>query len=124
MSQIDDTAQSHAMRPSVVQLLLRDKASLYEAYIPLFAHGGLFIPTDRDYRLGDVIYVLVTLPEEMYRHPIAGRIAWVTPANAPAHRTQGVGMVLPDDEKGEAVRKKIEELLHTHLPIGKPTQTV
>ena len=40
-------------RPSVIQLAIKERAALYAAYIPLFTEGGIFIPTARDYRLGD-----------------------------------------------------------------------
>ncbi|MBC7468716.1 MAG: pilus assembly protein PilZ, partial [Ramlibacter sp.] len=40
-------------RPSVIQLAIKEKAALYAAYIPLFTDGGVFIPTARDYKLGD-----------------------------------------------------------------------
>lgn len=48
-----------AARPSVIQLSIKEKAALYAAYIPLFAEGGIFIPSSRDYRLGDDVYVLL-----------------------------------------------------------------
>ena len=43
----------------------------------------MFIPTTRDYRLGDDIYVLLSLPDDPQRYPVAGKVAWITPANAP-----------------------------------------
>ena len=51
-------------RPSVIQLVFREKGALYAAYIPLFAEGGLFVPTNRDYRLGDDIYLLLEHGDE------------------------------------------------------------
>lgn len=111
-------------RPSVVQLAIKEKAALYAAYIPLFTEGGMFIPTTRDYRLGDDIYVLLTLPEDPQRYPIAGRVAWVTPARAAANRTQGVGIQFPQDEKSRLLKMKIEELLGSALASDRPTQTI
>ena len=49
-------------RPSVIQLAIKEKAALYAAYIPLFSDGGVFIPTTREYKLGDDVYVLLSLP--------------------------------------------------------------
>ena len=72
----------HSNRPSVIQLAIKEKAALYAAYIPLFGDGGVFIPTTRDYRLGDDVYVLLSLPEDSQRYPVAGKVAWVTPARA------------------------------------------
>ncbi len=111
-------------RPSVIQLAIKEKAALYAAYIPLFADGGLFIPTTRDYRLGDDGYVLLSLPEDPQRYPIAGKVAWVTPPRAAANRTQGVGVRFPADEKSKLLKHKIEEILGAHLASERPTQTI
>ena len=54
-------------RPSVIQLAIKEKAALYAAYIPLFSDGGIFIPSDREYQLGDDVYVLITLPDDHQR---------------------------------------------------------
>lgn len=113
-----------APRPSVIQLAIKEKAALYAAYIPLFAEGGMFIPTTREYRLGDDVYVLLSLPDEPQRYPIAGRVAWVTPAKASGNRTQGVGIQFPKDEKSRLLKIKIEELLGGHLASDRPTQTI
>ena len=83
-------------RPSVIQLVFREKGALYAAYIPLFTDGGLFVPTTRDYRLGDDIYLLLSLPDDPQRYPVAGKVAWITPANASGGRTQGVGVRFPE----------------------------
>lgn len=111
-------------RPSVIQLAIKEKAALYAAYIPLFAEGGMFIPTSREYRLGDDVYVLLSLPEDAQRYPVAGRVAWVTPPRAAGNRTQGVGIQFPKDEKSRLLKMKIEELLGGHLASDRPTQTI
>ena len=111
-------------RPSVVQLAIKEKGALYAAYIPLFTEGGMFIPTTRDYQLGEDIYVLLTLPEDTQRYPIAGRVAWVTPARAAGNRTQGVGIQCPKVEKSRQLKARIEEILGSHLASERPTQTI
>ena len=111
-------------RPSVVQLAIKEKGALYAAYIPLFTEGGMFIPTTRDYQLGEDIYVLLTLPKDTQRYPIAGRVAWVTPARAAGNRTQGVGIQFPKDEKSRQLKARIEEILGSHLASERPTQTI
>ena len=111
-------------RPSVIQLAIKEKAALYTAYIPLFQEGGIFIPTAREYQLGADVYVLMTLPDDTQRYPIAGKVAWVTPARAAGNRTQGVGVRFPADEKSRALKLKIEEILGVHLASDRPTQTI
>ena len=111
-------------RPSVVQLAIKEKAALYAAYIPLFKEGGVFIPTTREYQLGADVYVLLTLPEDSQRYPVAGKVAWVTPPRAAGNRTQGVGVRFPNDEKSRLLKLKIEEILGAHLASDRPTQTI
>ena len=118
------SASPTAARPSVVQLAIKEKAALYAAYIPLFKEGGVFIPTAREYQLGADVYVLMTLPDDTQRYPVAGKVAWVTPAKAAGNRTQGVGARFPNDEKSRLLKLKIEEILGAHLASDRPTQTI
>ncbi len=111
-------------RPSVIQLVFREKNALYAAYMPMFSEGGIFVPTTRDYRLGEDIYLLLSLPDDPQRYPVAGKVGWITPANASGGRTQGVGVRFPADEKSRALRQRIEDALGTSLASAKPTQTI
>ncbi|MCZ8236038.1 MAG: pilus assembly protein PilZ [Inhella sp.] len=115
---------SASMRPGVIQLVFKEKGALYAAYISVFTDGGLFLPTTRDYRLGEDVYLLLALPDDPGRYPVAGKVAWITPANAPGGRTQGIGVRFPSDEKTRGIKIKIEEILGTSLSSSKPTQTV
>ncbi|WP_457280895.1 PilZ domain-containing protein [Polaromonas sp. P5_D5] len=124
MSTPPPASSAATARPSVVQLAIKEKAALYAAYIPLFTEGGVFIPTARDYKLGDDVYVLLTLPEDTQRYPVAGKVAWVTPARAAGNRTQGVGVRFPSDDKSRLLKIKIEEILGAHLASDRPTQTI
>ena len=118
------SSPSTAPRPSVMQLNIKEKAALYAAYIPFFEEGGIFVPTPREYKLGDDVYVLLTLPDDPQRYPVAGRVAWVTPARAAGNRTQGVGIQFPKDEKSRQLKHRIEEILGTALASEKSTQTI
>ena len=97
---------------------------MHAAYIPAFNEGGVFIPTTRDYALGDDVYVLLSLPDDPQRYPVAGKVAWVTPAKAAGGRTQGVGITFPKDDKSRALRLKIEEILGSQMSSDRPTQTI
>lgn len=108
----------------VIQLVFKEKGALYAAYISLFADGGLFVPSTREYKLGEDMFLLVSLPDDVARYPVAGKVAWITPPNAAGGRTQGVGVRFPNDEKTRQVKHKIEELLGTSISSSKPTQTL
>jgi len=113
-----------AARPSVIQLVFRERGALYAAYMPMFSDGGIFVPTTRDYKLAEDIYLLLSLPDDPQRYPVAGKVGWITPANASGGRTQGVGVRFPNDEKSRALRARIEEALGTSISSVKPTQTI
>lgn len=113
-----------APRPSIVQLAIKEKAALHAAYIPLFKEGGIFIPTLREYNLGDDVYVLLTIPDDIQRYPVAGKVAWVTPPKASGNRPQGVGIRFPADEKSRILKVKIEQILGSSLSSERPTQTL
>ena len=113
-----------ATRPSVIQLVFRERGALYAAYMPMFSEGGIFVPTTRDYKLGEDIYLLLSLPDDPQRYPVAGKVGWITPANASGGRTQGVGVRFPTNEKSRALRARIEASLGTTISSVKPTQTI
>ncbi len=115
---------SAGARPTVIQLAIKEKAALYAAYITLFAEGGIFVPSTKEYRLGMDVYVLLTLPDDVTRYPIAGKVAWITPANSHGGRTQGIGVRFPNDEKSRLLKTRIEEILGAHLGSDRSTQTV
>ena len=109
-------------RPSVMQLAIKEKAALYAAYIPLFADGGVFIPTTRDYHLGDDVYVLLSLPDDPQRYPVAGKVAWITPKGAQGNRAAGVGVQF--NEGDNTARSRIETHLAGALKSDRPTHTM
>ena len=113
-----------ASRPSIVQLVIKEKAQLHAAYIPLFKEGGIFISTARDYKLGDDVYLLLTLPEETQRYPVTGKVAWITPAHAAGNQTQGIGVRFPSDEKSRMLKARIEEVLGASLGSNRTTNTI
>lgn len=115
--------RSSSPRPSVLQLAFKENDALYAAYISFFAQGGIFVATEREFRLGEDVYLLLTLPEDARRYPIAGKVGWVTPTDA-GHRSKGIGVRFPAEAKSEELKAKIETMLGTWLGSGWPTQTI
>ena len=97
-------------KPGLLTLTIKDKSALYLAYMPYIINGGLFIPTNSSYRLGDEVFMLITLPEDSERYPVAGKIVWITPPSAVGNRVSGIGVQFNDQDKGR-LRNKIENLL-------------
>ena len=111
-------------RPSVLSLPIKEKAALYAAYMPFLANGGIFVPTNKPYKIGDEIYLILTLMDDPTKYPIAGKIAWVTPAGANNNKAQGIGVHFSSDESGQRVKQRIEELLGAALRSSRTTHTL
>ncbi len=111
-------------RPSILSLNISSKSALYAAYMPFLKRGGLFVPSSREYALGDEIFMLVSLMDEPARLPIAGTVVWITPAGSQGNKTQGIGVHFSGDESGQSVRRKIEAILGGHLNSSRVTHTI
>ncbi len=116
-------SESSPQRQGLLSLNIKDKAALYAAYMPFVQNGGLFIPTEKDYELGDEVFMLLTLMEEPEKIPVAGRVIWVTPKEAQANRSAGIGVQFNDQDGGVA-RDKIEGHLAGALDADRPTHTM
>lgn len=113
-----------AARPGVLSLSIREKSALFAAYMPFLKGGGIFIPTNKSYRMGEEVFMLLTLLDDPARLPVSGRVVWMTPAGAHGGRTQGVGVQFADNESGRAARNRIEGLLGGSLKSQRPTHTL
>ena len=107
----------------IISLAIRDKSSLYASYIPFVKNGGLFIPTNKKFELGEEVFMLLTLMEESERIPVASQVVWITPRGAQGNRTSGIGVQFSSQDNGET-RTKIEALLGGALQADRPTHTM
>ncbi len=112
-----------AIGQGILSLSIKDKPALYAAYMPFVANGGLFIPTNKTYRLGDEVFMVVTLLDNPERMPVAGKVVWVTPTGAGGNRLQGIGVQFSDQDNGQT-RSKIETLLAGVSPGERQTNTM
>jgi type IV pilus assembly protein PilZ len=107
----------------MLSLSIKDKSSLYAAYMPFVKNGGLFIPTNKSYNLGDEVFMLLTLMDDGERLPVAGKIIWMSPTGAQGNRANGVGVQFSHQDKG-ATRGKIETHLAGALKADRITHTM
>jgi type IV pilus assembly protein PilZ len=112
------------VRPSVLSLAIKEKAALYAAFMPFLKCGGMFVPTPKVYKIGDEIYLILSLMDDPNKYPIAGKVAWITPAGANNNKVQGIGVHFPDDETGQRARLRIEEVLGAALRSSRATHTL
>lgn len=110
-------------KKGILSLSIKEKNTLYAAYMPFVINGGLFIPTDRDYEMDEEVFILLNLMGESERLPIAGKVVWKTPEGAEGYRARGVGLQFSDQDGG-AAQKKIETFLAGALESNRPTHTM
>ncbi|WP_194164367.1 PilZ domain-containing protein [Lacisediminimonas profundi] len=111
-------------RPSVLSLAIKEKAALYAAYMPFLKHGGIFVPTNKPYKIGDDVYLILSLMDDGSKYPVAGKVVWVTPAGANNNKAQGIGVHFPGDDAGQRVKQRIEEILGAALGSSRATHTL
>ncbi len=112
-----------APKPGILSLTIRDKSALYASYMPFVKNGGLFIPTAKTYKLGDEVFMLLTLMEDKAKLPVAGRVIWITPKGAQGNRTAGIGVQFAELDKGQT-KNKIENYLAAALKSERQTHTM
>lgn len=110
-------------RPGVLSLTIKDKNALYAAYMPFVKGGGIFIPSTRPYKLGEEVFMLLSLMESKEKIPVAGHVVWITPKGAQGGRTAGIGVQFSEKDSGLA-RNKIEAVLGGALNSDRPTHTM
>ena len=110
-------------RQGILSLTIREKSSLYAAYMPFIKNGGIFIPTAKAYKLGDEVFMLLTLIDSKDKLPIAGKVVWITPKGAQNNKKVGIGVQFSKLDKG-ATKSKIETELAGALRSDRPTHTM
>ena len=106
----------------MLSLTIKDRAVLQAACMPFVRHGGLFVPANKKYELGEGVFILLALMDEPEKIPINGKVVWVTPKGAQGNRQAGIGVQF--SEADFAAATKIEEHLGTGLVSDPPTHSM
>ena len=110
-------------KPGLLTLTIKDKSALYLAYMPFVTNGGLFVPTNSTYKLGDEVFMLLSIMGENEKIPVAGQVIWITPKGAQGKRSAGIGVKFSDQDQGNT-QKRIENYLAGALGGDKLTHTL
>ena len=109
-------------KSGILSLTIKDKAVLYAAFMPFVENGGLFIPTNKHYSIGDEVFMLLNLMDEPEKIPVAGKVIWITPKHAQGNRAAGVGVQFSSQD--DTASKKIENYLAGIVGSDRPTHTM
>ena len=71
-------------KPGLLTLTIKDRSAHYLAYMPFVKNGGLFIPTNSNYRLDDEVRTQrLDNPPQAERLPVVeGQVQWQATASA------------------------------------------
>ncbi|SHF53870.1 type IV pilus assembly protein PilZ [Modicisalibacter ilicicola DSM 19980] len=105
-----------------LSLSIKNTQTLLSAYMPMLERGGIFVPTQERYTLGQEVFLLLTLPEESERLPVTGQVVWISPPGVSGRRMPGIGIHFSAED--QAVRDRIESQLAGQLNKGAPTYTL
>tara|TARA_B100001059_G_C17656884_1_gene487441 strand:+ start:377 stop:715 length:339 start_codon:yes stop_codon:yes gene_type:complete len=109
-------------RSGILSLTIKDKAVLYAAYMPFIQGGGLFIPTGKQYELGEEVFMLLKLMDEPEKIPVAGKVVWLTPKGAQGNKVAGIGVQFTGDDT--IAKNKVETYLAGALQSDRLTHTM
>ncbi len=110
-------------KPGVLSLAIKEKAALYAAYMAFIKGGGLFIPTNKPFKIGEEVFMLLSLIDDPMKLKVVGHVVWITPT-AQANKPQGIGVQFSEKDGGLEARNKIEGLLGNALKSTRPTHTM
>lgn len=123
MSTQGEQSATTAPKPGVLSLSIKEKAALYSAYMPFVKGGGLFIPTTKHYKIGDEVFMLLSLIDDPVKLKVVGHVVWISPVTQGA-KPQGIGVQFSEKDGGMEARNKIETLLGNALKSSRPTHTM
>ncbi|MFL5322497.1 MAG: TIGR02266 family protein [Myxococcaceae bacterium] len=105
--------RQHQRVPMVLRVHVPDQRNFY-AVTENLSRGGLFIQTDEDYALGQVVPLALSFPGLMDPIEIVGHVAWVRQARG--DDAKGIGVRVDDD----AYRKRLETLVNAGTTSSGP----
>lgn len=118
-----DLIREAANKPGVLSLAIKEKSALYAAYMPYVKGGGLFIPTNKSFKIGEEVFMLLSLVDDPMKLKVVGKVVWLTPT-AQANRPQGIGVQFSEKDGGIEVKNKIEAILGGALKANRATHTM
>lgn len=101
------TAERKPKPPSVLSISFPNRQALADSHMPFLKNGGVFIPTDKEYEIGDKVIVMVTTLDGL-KMPATGTVAWMNPGPDSGNRFPiGIGVHLDGDEKCRALAARM-----------------
>jgi type IV pilus assembly protein PilZ len=105
------------MTDKTLQYVINNPLELNLSYMPFIIDGGIFIPTNEAFQLGDHVVVDLLLVAKNTNIKIKGKVVWITPNSALHHVLPGIGIQFIG-ETAPLVRGEIEMSLAPSMEVG------
>jgi len=101
----------------IIRYCIPSQLELNLSYMPFIKDGGLFIPTNDSFVLGDFVVVDLQLPGQHDIQRIEGKVIWITPMNALYQIYSGVGIQFTGDS-AKSVHEQIKANIDNTMDVG------
>ena len=110
-------------KSSVISIAIKDKQALYMSYMPYIQNGGLFVPGNKPFKLGDEVFLMLQVMNEPKKFLVAGKVIWITPLGSQGNMQEGFGVQFTGDD-ADQIRNVIETNLGSSIQSKRPTHTM
>lgn len=100
-----------------LSFIITNPLELNASLIPFLKNGGLFIPTNRNYSLGDHVVIELRLPDKNDPLVISGKVIWINPKNALHHAMPGIGLEFTGTD-ANTTKLMLEKLIDQTADVG------
>lgn len=98
----------------LLSLNIDSVTALQQAFVPIIAGGGLFIPDQQagihsaSVDMGSQVFLLLHIRNPDYHDALTGRVVWLKPPNSSGGNKHGGGFALQFPEAGDRLRQLLE----------------
>jgi Tfp pilus assembly protein PilZ len=116
---VERVIETNAAKPPLT-LRINDKKTLHQMWMPIFKHGGFFIPKEqlanKEYAVGETFSFKVSLPDDPAVFTVVSvKMAWETPKFAEHRLLAGLGFAFESSDAAFQIKQRAERLL-TDVP--------
>ncbi|XXQ68700.1 PilZ domain-containing protein [Neisseriaceae bacterium B1] len=110
----------------MMSLRLESKPIIYSSYMSFVEFGGVFLPTDDKFAMGEEILLVLELvgPGKTEKLFIKTNVCWINANPSASGRPKGIGLAFTNDESGLKAKAIIEAILTGLLQNERPTYTL
>ena len=115
-----------ALPGRMLSLRLESKPIIYSSYMSFTEHGGIFVPTDDKFEMGEEVLLILEMvglgkTEKLF---VKTNVCWINRNPSASGRPKGIGLAFQSDDTSTKAKEIIESILTGLLHIDRPTYTM